>query len=437
MAWQKKIATCTSNKNGSLRSVDDQVLPNDHNNDIRMKVFTALRQKAIEITKAEPFMKTLLTQTILHPESSSFNKAIARIAAARLMSSCGTNNSTIMSTIEISTIIEEAMNSKDLEYGHTMADAVCQDILACVKRDPACETELEVVLFYKGFAALVCHRAARRHYKLDGSRRFVSLWLQSQASAAFGVDIHPAAEIGSGVFFDHATGLVIGETAKVGDNCTILHGVTLGGTGKDGGDRHPKVGNDVLIGAGTKVLGNIKIGDGAKIGAGSIVLKPIPSGATAVGTPARIIGRAKKNKPGSSVDNALSHVIKAEDCVDRISCEEKSLSSPPRTESLSSLSSEQQSTDDDVSIETRFNNAQRETNALPVTKNSRSRRRTFLVPRNSSFRSRQILGEETKQEDEYIQTANFDSISFYGGNMSHAKMHRMFSLLAACATATS
>lgn len=203
-----------------------------------------------------------------------------------------------------------------------MGDAVAKDILACKNRDPACQTELEVVLFFKGFASLVCHRAARRHYSRcsnsstgsgtgsgGNDRRFVSLWLQSQASAAFGVDIHPAAEIGAGVFFDHATGLVIGETAKVGDNCTILHGVTLGGTGKDAGDRHPKIGNDVLIGAGTSILGNIKIGNGAKIGAGSIVLNPIPHGATAVGAPAKVIGWAKENRPGSVVDMSLSNVV--------------------------------------------------------------------------------------------------------------------------------
>lgn len=117
------------------------------------------------------------------------------------------------------------------------------------------------------------------------------------------------AEIGTGVFFDHATGLVIGETAKVGHNCTILHGVTLGGTGKQAGDRHPKIGNDVLIGAGSSILGNIKIGNGAKIGAGSIVLKPIPHGATAVGAPAKVIGWARESRPGSEVDMSLNNIV--------------------------------------------------------------------------------------------------------------------------------
>jgi len=140
--------------------------------------------------------------------------------------------------------------------------------------------------------------------------RFVSFWLQSQASSSFGVDIHPAATIGKAIMLDHATGIVIGETAVVGDGCSILHGVTLGGTGKSKGkDRHPKVGKDVLIGAGTSVLGNISIGDGAKVGAGSVVLQPIPHGATAVGAPAKVVGRAKESKPGSENDTSMRDVV--------------------------------------------------------------------------------------------------------------------------------
>ena len=159
------------------------------------------------------------------------------------------------------------------------------------------------------------HRAARRRWgKATGvpgeMSRFVSFWLQSQASAAFGVDIHPAASIGKAIMLDHATGIVIGETAVVGDGCSLLHGVTLGGTGKSKGkDRHPKVGRDVLIGAGTSVLGNISIGDGAKVGAGSVVLQPIPHGATAVGAPAKVVGRALESKPGSENDTSMRDVV--------------------------------------------------------------------------------------------------------------------------------
>jgi len=145
-----------------------------------------------------------------------------------------------------------------------------------------------------------------QHRPPQRKSKYVSLWLQSQASAAFGLDIHPAAEIGAGIMFDHGTGIVIGEMAKIGDNCTFLHGVTLGGTGKHHGDRHPKVGRDVLIGAGANILGNIRIGDGAKIGAGSVVLKSIPHGCTAVGSPAKIVGFAGEGRPGSSMDYTLA-----------------------------------------------------------------------------------------------------------------------------------
>lgn len=163
-------------------------------------LFLKLREKSIELIQTEPYLANLLKRTILHPKSISFNAAISRVISSRLMSSCGTNP--IMCDEKMTDVIQDAMNSPELEFGHTMTDAIVKDIMACYRRDPACETELEVVLFYKGFAALVCHRAARRHYislhstagnnPCRDKKRFVSLWLQSQASAAFGVDIHPA-----------------------------------------------------------------------------------------------------------------------------------------------------------------------------------------------------------------------------------------------------
>jgi serine O-acetyltransferase len=187
-----------------------------------------------------------------------------------------------------------------------MKEAIREDALAMCRRDPATDTILEVVLFHKGYAALVCHRAAHRLY--HSKHKFTALFLQSQASAVFGLDIHPLARIGYSVIMDHGTGIVVGETAVVGDGCTLLHGVTLGGTGKDIGDRHPKVGANVLIGAGASLLGNIHIGDGAKIGAGSVVVRPIPPEATAVGVPAKIIGRSTESHPGSEIDETLEHV---------------------------------------------------------------------------------------------------------------------------------
>jgi serine O-acetyltransferase len=166
------------------------------------------------------------------------------------------------------------------------------------------DTVLEVVLYAKGYASLVAHRAAFRLWQ--SGKQFTALYLQSQTSAMFGLDIHPCAQIGIEVMFDHGTGIVIGETATIGDGSTLLHGVTLGGTGKDHGDRHPKVGRNVLIGAGCSILGNIQIGHNAKIGAGSVVLRPIPPFATAVGAPARIIGRAMPRQ-ASDIDNILEN----------------------------------------------------------------------------------------------------------------------------------
>ena len=153
-----------------------------------------------------------------------------------------------------------------------------QDARAVCRRDPATDSVLEVVLFSKGYAALVCHRVAYRLWHSKKRRKYTALFLQSQASATFGLDVHPAAQMGSGIMLDHGTGIVIGETATVGDGCTLLHGVTLGGTGKDHGDRHPKIAENVLIGAGSSILGNIHVGPGAKIGAGSVVLRDIPAG---------------------------------------------------------------------------------------------------------------------------------------------------------------
>lgn len=202
----------------------------------------------------------------------------------------------------------------------------------------------------KGFSALVCHRAAHQKWIMaqrsvttssttkKQRKSWTALFLQSQVSAVFGVDIHPGAILGAGILLDHGTGIVIGETAVLGDGCTLLHGVTLGGTGKDHGDRHPKIGPHVLIGAGAKILGNIPIGAGAKIGAGSIVLRPIPAGATAVGAPAKIIGRALDVDPAQNPDCTL----------DRVGMLHKSLSDNTlRTARTSSTTTGNVTTDDD------------------------------------------------------------------------------------------
>ncbi|KAI3810264.1 hypothetical protein L1987_19875 [Smallanthus sonchifolius] len=186
--------------------------------------------------------------------------------------------------------------------------AVRHDLIAVKERDPACISYVQCFLNFKGFLACQAHRIAHKLWSQD--RKILAVIVQNRVSEVFAVDIHPGAKIGRGILFDHATGLVIGETAVIGDNVSILHNVTLGGTGKVSGDRHPKIGDGVLIGAGTCVLGNVRIGEGAKIGAGSVVLRDVPPRTTAVGNPAKLIG-GKENPvmldkiPGLTMDHTL------------------------------------------------------------------------------------------------------------------------------------
>ncbi len=167
-------------------------------------------------------------------------------------------------------------------------ESLRSDVRAVFDRDPACSRFMEPVLYFKGFHAIQSHRLAHRLWQ-DGRRDF-ALYLQSRASSVFQVDINPAAKLGRGLFLDHATGIVVGATAEIGDDVSILQDVTLGGTGKESGDRHPKIESGVLIGAGAKVLGNIRVGRCAKVAAGSVVLKPVPECSTVAGVPARVIG---------------------------------------------------------------------------------------------------------------------------------------------------
>jgi len=181
--------------------------------------------------------------------------------------------------------------------------ALRADLGAVVNRDPACSRYIEPILYFKGFHALATYRFA--HEMWMRGRRDFALYLQSQSSKLFSTDIHPAAHFGKGIMLDHATGFVVGETAIVGDNCSFLHGVTLGGSGKEGGDRHPKIGHSVLIGAGSKILGNIEVGCCSRIAAGSVVLKDVPREVTVAGVPARIVGPAGCTEPAASMDQQL------------------------------------------------------------------------------------------------------------------------------------
>ena len=183
-------------------------------------------------------------------------------------------------------------------------EAFHADLLAVVDRDPACTRVIEPVLYFKGFHAIQAHRLA--HALWRAGRHDFAFYLQSRSSAVFQTDIHPAARIGKGVFLDHATGLVVGSTAVIEDNVSMLQDVTLGGTGKEMGDRHPKVRHGVLIGAGAKILGNIEVGHCARIAAGSVVLHPVPHNKTVAGVPARIVGEAGCAEPARSMDQILA-----------------------------------------------------------------------------------------------------------------------------------
>jgi serine O-acetyltransferase len=238
-------------------------------------VWDLMRYEAKVEAAREPLLVSFLYSTIInHPTLES---ALAFHLANRL------SNPAMLST-QIMALIREALDA-DPDFRRNLR----ADILAVRDRDPACNCLPDVFLYFKGFHALQTYRVS--HYLWKSGRRVLAHYLQSQVSQHFQIDIHPNATLGSGIMLDHGTGIVIGETAHLGHNCSVLHHVTLGGSGKKGVDRHPKVGNGVLLGAGASVLGNINIGDGCQVGAGTLVIEDLPPRSVAVGVPAKIIGR--------------------------------------------------------------------------------------------------------------------------------------------------
>jgi serine O-acetyltransferase len=237
-------------------------------------VWKAIQAEALAQAESEPLLKDKLERLIImQPDLVT---GIALVLGERLFEgSAGQFGQLVKEAVAAEPSIEEAMQA---------------DLFAIRRHDPATTSYLNPFLHFKGYLALQAHRIS--HWLWDNNRRMLAQHLQSRMSEVYGVDIHPAAKIGSGVFIDHATGVVIGETSVVGNDVIILHGVTLGGTGKESGDRHPKVGGRVLIGAGAQLLGNIAIGDGARIGAGSVVVKSVPPGDTAVGVAAQVKPRS-------------------------------------------------------------------------------------------------------------------------------------------------
>jgi len=247
--------------------------------------------QALKVAASEEGLSGLMVQTVLSHDG--FPRALAGLLARKL----GDRASLPAEALE------EIMGVAVADDADLAASGV-EDIKAIMARDPAVDSYLSAFLYYKGFHALQSHRIA--HWLWTRERRDIARFLQNRASEVFAVDIHPAVPIGRGVFIDHATGLVIGETAVVGNDVSILQGVTLGGTGKQSGDRHPKVRDGVLLSAGAKVLGNIEIGARAKVGAGSVVLKDVPPCATVAGVPARVVGWCRDaSVPGLSMDQSL------------------------------------------------------------------------------------------------------------------------------------
>ena len=252
-------------------------------------VWDAMVQDATAMQKAEPLMHSLLHENVIG--RPSFEASLAARLAAKIC---------VHEIKEAS--LRETFNALMGENPEIGARARA-DIAATYERDPACTSYVQPLLFFKGFMALQASRMA--HALWTRERVPLAQFIQMRVSEVFGVDIHPGARIGKGIMIDHATSIVIGETAVIEDDVSMLHSVTLGGTGKEGGDRHPKIGRGVLIGAGAHILGNIRIGDNSRVGAGSVVLHDVPPCKTVAGVPAKIVGDAGCEFPSQAMDHLV------------------------------------------------------------------------------------------------------------------------------------
>ena len=252
-----------------------------------------IRDEAHEAVQADPLLGGLIHSSLLH--HASVESALAYRLALKLASG-------EMSEQLLREIMDDAYAADP-----SLADAARADLAAIYERDPACHRLLQPILYFKGFQAVQAYRIG--HWLWEEGRKDLSYFFQMRVSEVFGIDIHPAARIGKGLMIDHAHSIVIGETAVVGDNVSMLHSVTLGGTGKEDDDRHPKIADGVLIGAGAKVLGNIHVGHCSRIAAGSVVLEDIPPMKTVAGVPAKIVGEAGCSQPSVTMDQLLkSHL---------------------------------------------------------------------------------------------------------------------------------
>lgn len=239
-------------------------------------IWHQIQEEAEHVIQGEPRLRNFLERTI------RFRQGLEDAVSHYLSKKLG----------EASPSFPADLFMEAFDHDTCLNSCVAKDLQAVVDRDPACHGLLAVFLYMKGFHAITTHRLAHYLWSHAG-RKDLALYLQSLVSEVYSVDIHPAARVGSGVMLDHATGFVAGETSIIEDDVSILHGVTLGGTGKEEGDRHPKVRRGVLIGAGAKILGNVEIGESAKVGAGSVVLKDVPPQVSVAGVPAKVVGKTQ------------------------------------------------------------------------------------------------------------------------------------------------
>ncbi len=250
-------------------------------------VWDQIQSEAEQAIADEPLIGGFVHACILHHKS--IEKALSYRIAAKLASN------------EMSMVVVREMVEEVYAEDPSLIDAARADLVAIFERDPACHRLLQPILYFKGYQAVQAYRVG--HHLWKKGRRDLAYFVQMRVSEIFGVDIHPGARVGKGIMIDHAHSIVIGETAVVGDNVSMLHSVTLGGTGKEEEDRHPKIGDGVLIGAGAKVLGNIKVGNCSRVAAGSVVLQEVPPCKTVAGIPAKIVGEAGCDQPSISMNH--------------------------------------------------------------------------------------------------------------------------------------
>jgi serine O-acetyltransferase len=254
-------------------------------------VWSTIREEAAQLAADEPLMASVVHASVLNHRT--LEDALSYRIAEKLASP------------EMPALLMRELCEMAFADQPDIGVAARADIIAWQDRDPFCDRYIQPLMYFKGFVALQAYRVG--HWLWNHRRRDLAMFIQMRCSELFSVDINPAARVGRGIMIDHAHAIVIGETAVVGDDVSMLHSVTLGGTGKQTGDRHPKIGDGVLIGAGAKVLGNIRVGNCSRIAAGSVVLKDVPPCTTVAGVPAKIVGEAGCARPAYSMDQLVGH----------------------------------------------------------------------------------------------------------------------------------